>query len=190
MIRYGALSWRYRKLRLAICMGVALLELQSVEHDRGVLPADLTPHSPQIIFHPVEDLTSLVLVRIAIEPKKVVRTFHPQPSVDPPHCPLIHRPMLAQHAAPYHSQDLEPCSCGSGLRCAIYRRRKERDRFHTAGVDEEDPCAIVRHHETERLPSVGVEYAGDLVDEVPGVAGVYVMSSVNFERLVGLDLGC
>ena len=48
----------------------------------------------------------------------------------------------------------------------------------------------MRHHETKRLPSVGVDYAGDLVDEVPGVAGVYVVSSVDFERLVRLYLGC
>ena len=155
-----------------------------------MLPTDLTPHSPQIIFHSVEDLTSLVLVRIAIEPEKGVRTFQPHPIVDFPHCPLIHRPMPTQHAAPNDGQDLESWSCGSGFRCAIYRRRNERDRFHAARIDGEDACGIVCHHETKRLPSVGVEYAGDLVDEVPGVAGVYVVSSIDFKRLVRLYLGC
>ena len=28
------------------------------------------------------------------------------------------------------------------------------------------------------------------MDEVPGVAGVNVVSGIDFERLVGLDLGC
>ena len=98
--------------------------------------------------------------------------------------------MLAQHAAPNYSQDLESCPCGSEVRCAIYRRRNERDRLHAARVDGEDTRAIVCHHETKRLPGVGVEYAGDLVDEVPGVASVYVVSSVYFERLVRLYLGC
>ena len=149
-----------------------------------MLSADLTPHGPHIILHAVEDLTCLVLVRIAIEPEKGVRTFHLQPCVNLFHRPLIDWPMPAQHATPNYSQDLESCSCRSEVRCAIYRRRKKRDRLYTARVDGEDPGAIVRHHETRRLPRVGVEYAGNFVDEVPGVAGVYIVSSIDFERLV------
>ena len=48
----------------------------------------------------------------------------------------------------------------------------------------------MRHHETEWLASVGVEDAGDLVHKVPGVAGVNIVSGIDFERLVRLDSGC
>lgn len=131
-----------------------------------------------------------MLIRIAIEPKKIIRTLHPQPLVNLPHRPVTNRPMPAQHAAPYHGQDLESRSCGPRLRLAIHGRSKERDGLHAARVDGEDARAIVRHHQIERLSGVGVQDTGDLVDEEPGVAGVNVVHGIDFERLVGLDLGC
>lgn len=175
---------------LAVCIYVASSVLQSVKGNGRVLSPDLTPHGSQIMSDPIEDLTSLMLIRIAIEPKEIVRTLHPQPLVNLPHRPVINRPVLAQHAAPYHGQDLESHSCDPRLRLAIHRRSKERDGLDAARVDGEDACAIVRHHEIERLSGVGVKDTGDLVDEEPGVASVNVVSGIDFERLVGLDLGC
>ena len=175
---------------LAVCIYVASSGLQSVKGNGRVLSPDLTPHSSQIMSNPIEDLTRLMLIRIAIEPKKIVRTLHPQPLVNIPHRPVINRPMLAQHAAPYHGQDLESRSRGPRLRLAIHRRSKERDGLHAARVDGEGARAIVRHHEIERLSGVGVQDTGDLADEVPGVASVNVASGIDFERLVGLDPGC
>ena len=191
LTRSSQIDFEARNIRvLAVCIYVTLSVLQSVKGNGRVLPPDLTPHSSQIMSHPVEDLTCLMLIRIAIEPKKLVRTLHPQPLVNLPHRPLINRPMLAQHAAPNHGQDLESRSCDPRLRLAIHRRSNERDGLHTARVDGEDARAIVRHHQIERLSVVGVKDTGDLVDEEPGVASVNVVSGIDFERLVGLDLGC
>ena len=111
-LNHGDSSWRYRRLRLAICMSVALSELQLVEHDRCVLPADLTPHSTQIIFHPAEDLTSLVLVRIAIEPKK--RRSYIPPSTQRKFFALS--PHLPGHACPACHPKSQPRSRALVLR--------------------------------------------------------------------------
>ena len=175
---------------LAVCIYVTLPVLESVKGNDRVLSPDLTPHTSQIISNPIEDLTSLMLIRIAIEPKKIIRTLYPQPLVNLPHRLVINRPMPAQHAAPNHGQDLESHSCDPRLRLAIHRSSKERDGLHATRVDGEDARAIVRHHKIERLSGVGVEDTGDLVDEIPGVASVNVVSGIDFERLVGLDLGC